>query len=211
MLRAAVVIDYQNMHTTGVNRFQPQTKPRDLPLNPIKFTEALIAFRNLRVVDESLLAEVSKIEIYRGLPSSVHDPRDHASNIEQMDRWTQDPRVTVVHRNLKYDLTPSAYPDGTPKKYSSKVEKGIDVLCALSIMRNSASEQIDLVIVASHDSDLEPAIEEAHMLSKGTKIETVSWFNPDFKSGRSRMSPKTSSPIWNTPLSREIFASSFDT
>ncbi len=210
MLRAAVIIDYQNMHTTGVQSFQPQANQRDFPLNPLKFGEALIQFRNSRVTDSSLLAELTGVEVYRGLPSPIHDPRDHASNIEQKTKWMQDPRVIVTQRNLKYDMRPSYYPDGTPKKYSSKAEKGIDVLCALAIMRNVASTRVDLVIIASHDSDLEPAIEEAHSLSNGTKLETVSWFNPSLKSGRTRMNPKTSSPIWHTPLGFEVYSASLD-
>lgn len=210
MLRAAIIIDYQNMHTTGVKSFKPQTRPRELPLNPLKFSEALIQFRNSKVKDEGLLAELYKVEVYRGLPSSTHDPRSHATNVEQKNNWTKDSRVIVTQRSLKYDLTPSQYPDGTPKKYSSKVEKGIDVLCALAIMRNAALAEIDLVIVASHDSDLEPALEEAHSLTNGTKFETVSWFNPEFKAGRTRMNPKTSSPIWNTALGLQAFMASLD-
>lgn len=210
MLRAAVIIDYQNMHTTGVQSFKPQAKPRDFPLNPLKFSEALIQFRNSKVIDETLLAELTAVEVYRGLPSSTHDPRAHATNLEQKGKWMRDPRVVVTQRNLKYDLTPSQFPDGTPKRYSSKIEKGIDVLCALAIMRNTTSEKIDLVIVASHDSDLEPAIEEAHALTNGTKLETVSWFNPEYKAGRTKMNPKTSSRIWNTALSFEVFLASLD-
>ena len=198
------------MHTTGVKTFKHETTPRQLPLNPVKFSDSLINFRNSRVSDSGQLAEIVRIEVYRGLPSSVHDPIDNAANIEQMNSWIQDSRVDVVQRNLKYDLTPSVFPDGAPKRYNSKVEKGIDVLCALAIMRNSASENIDLVIVASHDSDLEPAIEEAHRTARRTKFETVSWFNPESKAGRSRMNPKTSSKIWNTALGREVFELSLD-
>ena len=34
------------------------------------------------------------------------------------------------------------------------------MLCALAVVRNTQSPLIDLVIMASHDSDLEPAVEE---------------------------------------------------
>ena len=36
-------------------------------------------------------------------------------------------------------------------------EKGIDVLCALATMSAAARRDIDLVVIASHDSDLDPA------------------------------------------------------
>lgn len=210
MLRAAVIIDYQNMHTTGVRRFGQEFAPRELPLNPVRFSEELIRFRNSKVTNPIMLAELTKIEVYRGLPSSIHDPQDHAANMEQKENWTRDHRALVIHRPLKYDLTPSNYLDGTPKRYNAKVEKGIDVLCALAVMRNTTATEIDLVIMASHDSDLEPAIEEAHSLANGTKIETVSWFNPALKAGRSKMNPKTSSNIWNTALGHKEFLASLD-
>jgi uncharacterized LabA/DUF88 family protein len=210
VLRAAVIIDYQNMQTTGMSRFNPQARRRDYLLDPVKFSEVLIELRNSRVPEPGLLAKLERIEIYRGLPSSVHDPSDHATNLEQMNRWMRDSRVKVTHRNLKYDFSPSLDANGNPRRFRSKMEKGIDVLCALAIMRNSSSPEIDLVIVASHDSDLEPAIEEAQCQANGTKIETVSWFNPEFKNTRSKMNPKTPNPIWNTALRRESYLASIE-
>lgn len=209
-MKTAVIIDYQNMQTTGLSRFLPQARPRDYFLDPLKFSQVLIEHRNSKVPMAGLLADLTKIEVYRGLPSSIHDPRDHATNLEQMRRWMQDHRVSVTHRNLKYVLTPSKDSNGNPKRFHSKTEKGIDVLCALSIMRNNASPDIDLIIVASHDSDLEPALEEAQALETGTKLETVSWLNPEFKNTRSKMSPKTTLSIWNTALRLESYLASVE-
>lgn len=92
MLRAAVIIDHQNMNITGVKGFNPQARPRDFPLNPLKFGEDLLAFRKSKVTDGALLAELTRVEVYRGLPSPTHDPQDHAMNIEQKNAWTQDPQ-----------------------------------------------------------------------------------------------------------------------
>jgi uncharacterized LabA/DUF88 family protein len=210
VLKTAVIIDYQNMQTTGLSRFLPEAKPRDYFLDPVKFSEVLIEHRNSKVPTAGLLADLTKIEVYRGLPSSTHDPRDHATNLEQKRKWMRDSRVNVTHRNLKYVLTQSQDSKGNPKRFHSKMEKGIDVLCALAIMRNNASPHIDLVIVASHDSDLEPAIEEARALETGTKLETVSWLNLEFKNTRSKMSPKTTPPIWNTALRLESYIASIE-
>ena len=210
MLRAAVIIDYQNIQTTGSQRFYPKDSPRKRSLNPTKFAEALVSFRNSRVADPALLASIEAIEVYRGLPSSARDPKDNARNLEEQRRWSHDRRVKVVHRPLKYVFHNRQDNLGMGTRYFSKVEKGIDVLCALAVVRNVKAEQIDLVILASHDSDLEPAIEEAVRISAGTVVETVSWLNPEYKNSRSRLNPKTLKPIWNTSLGREQYDASVD-
>lgn len=57
-------------------------------------------------------------------------------------------------------------------------EKGVDVLCALALVREAASAENDLVILASHDTDLEPALDEA--VEQGhAKVETCQWFRSD--------------------------------
>lgn len=210
MLRAAVIIDYQNVHLTGVDLFAAKRDPRSNPLNPLLFATNLIAERNSRITDKRILASLTRVEVYRGLPSSVHDPRDNASNLEQQRLWTQGNRVTVTHRPLKYTGTKNSATSQGSRGYLTKTEKGIDVLCALAVVRNTQSPLIDLVIMASHDSDLEPAVEEAVRLSDRTKIETASWFNPKVKQGWVRMNPRTPQPIWNNRLGKSVMESSTD-
>lgn len=53
-----------------------------------------------------------------------------------------------------------------------KKEKGINVLCALALVREASAADVDLVILASHDSDLAPALDEAIRLSS-SKVETL--------------------------------------
>lgn len=210
MLKTVVVIDYQNMHTTGFKRFFPEDNPKGLPLNPVKFSDTLIAQRNSKVKSEWLLAGLSKIEVFRGLPSSVHDPKAHAQNIEQMNKWSLDTRLHLVHRPLKYIFSSSDDPTDRTGRYLSKTEKGIDVLCALSIVRHAIASDTDLIIVASHDSDLEPALEEALRISPNTRLETASWFNPSSKTTRSRLNPRTSKKLWNNSLGRDEYLESLD-
>lgn len=211
MLRAAVVIDYQNVLLTGVELFGEHHDPRQHPLNPLRFATHLLAERNARVPDPRFLAALSRVEVYRGLPSSVHDPLDNARNLEQEKAWTRDDRVSVTHRPLKYFATHKGLGAGKSKGYSTKREKGIDVLCALAVVRNAQSPHVDLVILASHDSDLEPAVEEAVSLSPQTKVETASWFNPKIKQGWVQINPRTPVPIWNNRLRRHVMESSLDT
>jgi uncharacterized protein (UPF0548 family) len=74
------------------------------------------------------------------------------------------------------------------------LEEGVDVLCALALIREASDPNIDLVILASQDTDLEAALDEA--LSLGTaKAETASWYDnvdrrasKEIASGRQRNS-----------------------
>lgn len=86
-------------------------------------------------------------------------------------------------RPLRYTLERDAY--GQPIRdvhgkaiVLGKREKGVDVLCALAMVREAARADIDLVVIASHDSDLEPAVDEAVELGSA-KIETFRWDSPD--------------------------------
>lgn len=208
MLKAAVIVDYQNVHLTSLEVFDSDYESRSNSLNPLLFATCLIEERNSRVKDERLLAKLKRVEVYRGLPSSIHDPIDNARNLEQKRRWMEDPRVQVTLRPLKYSTTRPNKADASSKGYVLKREKGIDVLCALAVVRNAQSPDIDLVVLASHDSDLEPALEEAVLLSPETKIETASWFNPSTKKGWIRLNPRVSTPIWNNRLGRSILTGS---
>lgn len=86
-------------------------------------------------------------------------------------------------------------------------EKGIDVLCALAVVREARRTDVDLVILASHDTDLVPALDEAIEM-KAAQIETFSWFAPPL--GRGQLRP-TVRPIWNTRLGITEFVNCRDT
>jgi len=115
-------------------------------------------------MDHALLSHVL---VYRGQPSAEHDPRPYARNQAQKAHWERDQRVTVAHRPLKYRYERDTEgrlvlgADGR-RVVESKGEKGIDVLCALAVVREAQRPDVDLVILASHDSDLEPC--RAHHL-----------------------------------------------
>ena len=61
-------------------------------------------------------------------------------------------------------------------------EKGIDVLCALATAREAQEPDVDVVILASSDSDLSPAIDEVRRLATA-KIETFCWWDARLKRG----------------------------
>lgn len=87
-------------------------------------------------------------------------------------------------------------------------EKGVDVLCALALVRRALSSDVDLVILASHDSDLVPAIDE--VLTLGTaKVETFSWYSPGRPSFELRPTDRAQR-IRNTRLNETNFLNCLD-
>lgn len=205
MLKTTVIMDYQNVHITGSKLHGSNFGHHQHYIDPIKFAEELIEERNSRIKEGYASATVSKVLVYRGLPSNVHNPIQYARNLAQAAFWERDKRVIVTHRPLKYMFERDA--SGTPVLDSSgkkipvgKQEKGIDVLCALALVREVRTA--DLVILASQDTDLIPAINEATSLRMG-KVETCSWYLKGNHSSR-EIRPE-SSAVWNTRLNAANF------
>lgn len=149
-------------------------------------------------------ALLTKILVYRGLPSARHDPKSYGRNLAQKANWERNPLVNVIYRPLKYSYIrdqDGRFVVGKPE------EKGIDVLCALALVREAHNAQIDLVILASQDTDLVPALNEA--LAYGSaKIETCSWHVSGNPSSR-EIRPEGAA-IWNTRLNQNHFLNSLD-
>ena len=128
--------------------------------------------------------------MFRGQPSPDHDQAAYARNQAQKSHWERDPRVTVTMRPLKYayirdkDGSLIRGLDGRKVPTGEKRVKGIDVLCALALVRASTDPSIDLVILASSDSDLEPALDEA-LASRGHGTQLPTGSTP----GRAARSP----------------------
>ena len=93
--------------------------------------------------------------------------------------------------------------DGPPQ------EKGVDVLCALAVVREAQSTETDLVILASSDSDRAPALDEVR--SMGTaKIETTCWYDRRQGLGFQVHPTNRSRALWNTRLDETVFRACFD-
>jgi hypothetical protein len=207
-------MDYQNVHLVGWEAFpSSRNHPAHLCLiDPLHFANQLIRRRNAAQGPGYPHAVLSDLWVYRGQPSNKHDPADYARSLAQKAQWERDPRVHVTLRPLRY----SVQRDGSGKAVHDargreivigKREKGVDVLCALAVVREAAKDDVDLVILASHDSDLEPALDEVR--TRGTaKIETFRWASPDVHVYQLR--PSTGS-AWNTKLDEQAFLNARDT
>ena len=212
-LRASLVIDYQNVHLTGHELYD---STRHLPkhetiVQPLLFAQAMLKERNARQRPPDRggrAAVLSRVLVYRGLPSADHDQVGNAMNLAQASEWTKDLRVHVTLRPLKYYYERDAA--GNIRKeingvgiYSRVAEKGVDVLCALAVLREAIRDDIDVVVLCSSDSDLAPAIEEGRLLNTA-KIETFSWWNGAAKGKRGHWI-KVAPPVWNTRLDEATY------
>lgn len=208
-LRAAVIIDYQNVHLTGAGLFEPYRPKHECLIHPLHYANQLIQARNKSQQGGRTLAHLERVLVYPGLPSAEHDPKPYARNLAQKTEWERDPRVKVTLRPLKYryerteDGRKATDPAGRPI-IIERVEKGVDVLCALALIREASDPNIDLVILASQDTDLEPALDEA--LSLGTaKVETASWYDNVDRRASKEIRPRKPARIWNARLNVQAF------
>lgn len=210
------IIDYQNVHLVGVETFLPQgIAPHHGLINPAQFARTIIERRNHTLLDRApneAPAELARVIAYRGLPSAEFDPDGNARNQRQKQHWEHDPLVTVVHRPLRYEVRDIAYSTSTTgasertREGRKPREKGIDVLCACAVIQH-ARHLGGLVILASHDSDLEPAVDFART-SGGSKIEGIQWRGDN---GRYGYRLRATQPgFWVTGLIRDDFTRSLD-
>lgn len=197
---AHVVIDYQNIHLTAHGHFCPQGEAPHLCLiHPLHFANQVLSQRNLI---KQLLAErrgekfepatLGRVRAFRGQPSNKRDPTAYRRTQAQQSEWTRDNRVQVSYRTLKYDQQGNAR------------EKGIDVMVALEVVQLAAQSNNngEVVILAAHDTDQEPALELGYQLI-GERLETAGW--EDMKQLRVR-----GAHIWHTALRREHFEKCID-
>jgi len=224
VLRASVVIDYQNVHLTARDVFDPRGVDHDSLIHPMQFARRAIQERNARQREGFPHAELARVTVFRGLPHVDHDWEQHRRCIDQSTRWRQDGAIVEL-RDPKYsyqrdargfeikDVNGKKIPRGRPQ------EKGIDVLCAVSCINESERDDIDVVILASRDTDLVPVLDELsdrRLREPGryAAVETVSWFNRNAteEGAMSGGSLKPTAPrrIWNTNLDRASYDAAVD-
>lgn len=215
VLRASIVMDYQNVHLVGHSLFaiSRDGPPHEALVDPVHFANQLIQARNRAQQQGMDRAEWTQVLVYRGHPSPEHDPDSYARNQAQKAHWERDSRVAVQHRPLKYfyayDSAGNALLDSDGYRVvRGKREKGIDVLCALALVRESLKPDVDLVILASQDTDLEPALDEVIDLNR-SKVETVCWFDKT-QPTRTRQLRPARRRIWNTRLGETEFQNCWD-
>lgn len=172
--QAAVIVDYQNVHLRGHERFCGERPLHECLISPGAFARRLL---DVRAAAGRGRAELVEVQVFRGLPEPEYDLVGYQRNLAQQREWETDPLVTVTHRPLRYRVVQQRYSTGPGPALQSDVEareKGIDVLCALAVISAADSDAIDLVIIASHDSDLDPAVAAVQRAHRA-EIEAFQW------------------------------------
>ncbi len=192
--RVWLYIDYQNVHLSVREAFAPPGTPHHLTLiHPSKYGDALMARRKAKGRGGVL----EQIHVYRGQPSSDREATSASRNKAQSAEWSRDPRLTMYNRPLRY---PRNWPS-IPAR-----EKGVDVKLALDFVRAAVDGSADVLILASRDTDLVPALESASDLGKAD-LEVVTW------SGCSRVrfgGSYSARPLWCTFMEGGDYVASKD-
>lgn len=212
-LNISIVVDYQNVHLTANELFRGRHHPAHLSLiHPLHFANTVVAARNAGLKTGHARGVLHSVTCFRGQPVPKYEPDMHRRSALQRQAWMKsDPRVNVVYRPLKYITRKTGYSSdsGTTYEIESVIEKGIDVLCASAVLTESLNPEIDVVILASQDTDLSPSLDAALALNKA-KIETVQWWYPEGKRTVGHLRPTKGQRIWNTRLTKDHFLSSVD-
>ncbi|WP_226344107.1 NYN domain-containing protein [Agilicoccus flavus] len=222
MLRTTFVLDYQNVHLTARDVFCPSQDAHHALIHPIRFAQAALRARNAGQRPGFEPATLGRVLTYRGLSHVDHDSEQNARCQAQAQEW-QRAGAHVVLRDLKYDLqrdtsgSPVRTVNGKTIPIGRGREKGIDVLCALACVREARADDVELVVLASRDSDLVPVLDEVFDMRGSdpsvAKIETVTW-HLRVPGGRPRgggsLRPGAPRRIWNTNLDRTVFTASRD-
>jgi uncharacterized LabA/DUF88 family protein len=162
--RVGFVIDYQNMHLTAHNLFTPNLSKQKSLLHPLLLSQSVLLRRSHFLHQNLVQLNITQVRVFRGLPSNKQEPQRYAQNLSQKSEWSKDKRVSVEYLELKYRTK-----QGLPPQ-----EKGIDVLTALNFVEMAQSGDFDLVILMTHDTDLQPALKMANLVS-GVQIESAGW------------------------------------
>lgn len=190
MATAHLFIDYQNLHLSAHECFGGGLPIHRSLIHPGLFADQVQRVRNSLVYSP---VTIEKIHVYRGQPSSEREVTPAARNKAQAAEWQRDRRVEVHTRTLRY---PHDWPD-TPSR-----EKGVDVMLAVTLVRASIERWADVLILASRDTDLLPALEAARVID-GSIVEVAGW-RP-----KSRLQIP-GARMWSTGLEAEHFDQCID-
>lgn len=176
MLETLVIVDYQNIHLTAHDLWAPAgTAKHETLIHPCHFATQIVQTRNRLLGQRAVAgkprhagdAQLAAVAVYRGRPSNEHDPAGYRRSLAQQSEWTRDRRVEVNLRSLRYYWSP------VEGRHVPR-EKGVDVQIALRLVQEAEACHYPVVILATHDTDLEAALEVARG-KPGVHIETARW------------------------------------
>jgi uncharacterized LabA/DUF88 family protein len=117
-------------------------------------------------------AELARVEVHRGQPLPNQDSVGHRVVTLQAQAWKAlDPAIVEPQlRPLRLN------PDSQRLE-----EKGVDVALAACAVEWATIEEVDHVIIFSHDTDLSSVVEVIARLKGPKAVETASWVSEDYR------------------------------
>lgn len=102
-----------------------------------------------------------------------------------------------------------------PRPHRRAARARLRLLCALVCVREAERPDVDLVIPASRDTDLTPALDEVHDAhcqepDRYAGIKTVAWFDKDAHRHFGQLRPTEPRRLWNTNLDRACCDAALD-
>ena len=219
--KVAIVIDYQNVHMTARDVFMPNDPIHFALIDPVKYAKRLIQVKNDDIkfsrAEKGLTlpdCQLACIEVFRGIPVAEADPDGYRRNLKQKSTWEREACLNhldlhITYRPLKYRSRMLNGESRIDTSYPPQ-EIGVDVLCALAVTRLARSGDYDCVILASRDTDLIPALDEAHQTQTKTRIEAAKWFSPTVAFTRGALHVDKSWKLWTTSMDEADFEASRD-
>jgi uncharacterized LabA/DUF88 family protein len=157
--KVMVFIDYQNLATCACELYPRTAGARKFNhIDPFRVAECIISRRRYP-------SELVGVRVYRGRPHPRRQPAAASANDIQAAAWERNPKVTAVRRMLRY---PQDFPASRPQ------EKGIDAALAVDFVWLAYMGAFDVGIIASHDSDLVPALEAVRDM-RLAHVEVAGW------------------------------------
>jgi uncharacterized LabA/DUF88 family protein len=186
-ISVAVFIDWQNTYKTAREAFGWRDYPNEYGNYSPYALARLLAAGNGR----GDRGELVRVNVHRGLPSQRFDQAGYAANRRQSAAWmNENPEVVIPKlRPLRYSR------EGIPR------EKGVDVELAIEALEWVISEQCQVAVIFSHDSDIVPVVDTLVRLKAPECVETASWTSDTF-----RQRIRTPNPgVFHHNISKAVF------
>lgn len=167
-MRVAVFIDWMNVYKAAREAFGlAEDSGARGQVDPYRLGRVLAAANR-----RGPSAELVRVEVHRGRPLPNQSPIGHAAATLQAQAWEAfEPRI-VKARLRPLRLNPET---------GRLEEKGVDVALAACAFEWAVIQEVDQVVIFSHDTDLSSIVEVIARTRGAEAVETASWCSTSYR------------------------------
>ena len=192
-MNVVVLIDYQNIYKDAREAFfAPTDSHRRGQFDPLNLGLLLASKRPIGAekVERRLIAT----RVYSGSPDPRKSPQMHAAHSRQRLAWEKHPSVVAITRPLQY------LPGEPPRQKGVDVALAVDLVTIWSEAHPQRIPDCDILVVASTDTDLLPAVE--YLQRRGEPVvEVASWWAAHFQ----KQIRSSHGRVWSHRLTRDDY------